>query len=200
MYKSSYAHFHSEYSNEPKNKAIPGYTGYIPFVKPENLHARGFTPISKDSFSNKKLGKNILGLSTNGFNINRETFLDSSKFASSSKYGKTEIQRSHPAWNEEPWKSTTQETHQPPKLMNNPAFRPTEKENETMKKETRSSGFATNHAYLDGLGWNPDKVLMGDNKRTEYRDRLNVGNDFHRDVMIRKDRKLKKKELNYKYN
>ena len=30
MYKSSYAHFHSKDSSEPKNKAIPGYGGYAP--------------------------------------------------------------------------------------------------------------------------------------------------------------------------
>lgn len=38
-------------STEPKNKAIPGYAGYVPYVKPQNIHAKGFTPISKDSFS-----------------------------------------------------------------------------------------------------------------------------------------------------
>ena len=41
---------------------------------------------------------------------------------------------------------------------------------------------------------------MGDNKRTEYRDRMGAGNEFHRDSMVRRERKLKKKELNYKYN
>ncbi len=34
MYKSSYGHFHSGDSSLPKNKAIPGYGGYIPNVKP----------------------------------------------------------------------------------------------------------------------------------------------------------------------
>lgn len=42
-----------------------------------------------------------------------------------------------------------------------------------MKPSTRSSGFATNHAYLDGKGWNPHDVLRGDNNRTEYRDLYN---------------------------
>ncbi len=71
MYKSSYADCHSKKSVEPKNKAIPGYGGYIPYINSENLHAKGYTPLTKDSFSSPKLGKNINGLSTNGFNTSK---------------------------------------------------------------------------------------------------------------------------------
>lgn len=69
-----------------------------------------------------------------------------------------------------------------------------------MKPDTKSSGFATNHAYLDGQGWNPDRVLKGDNHRSEYRDRFNAQLDFHRDTNVSKKKKLTKKEWNYKYN
>jgi hypothetical protein len=99
MYKSSYAHFHSKGSVEPKNKAVPGYAGYIPYVKPESIYGKGYTPIAKECLSSDKLGKNILGLSTNGFNVNQQALIDKSKMASSSKYGKTAVQKAQPAWN-----------------------------------------------------------------------------------------------------
>jgi hypothetical protein len=95
MYKSSYAHFHSKVilhlfqeSTQPKNSVIPGYGGYIPSIKAENIHARGYSAMAKQSFNQSQLGK-INGLSTTGFNLNREALIDQSKIASSSKYGKT---------------------------------------------------------------------------------------------------------------
>jgi hypothetical protein len=84
--------------------------------------------------------------------------------------------------------------------VENPLYRPTGKFSETTKQDTRSSGFATNHAYLDGQGWNPDKILKGDNNRSEYRDRFNEEKEFHRDTFINKERRLPRKEWNYKYN
>jgi hypothetical protein len=45
------------------------------------------------------LGKNILGLATTGFNVRKEVFIDQSKLGSSSKYGKSAIQKPHPNWN-----------------------------------------------------------------------------------------------------
>ena len=106
MYRSSYANFHSKVNTSntqdsvnPKCTAIPGYGGYIPYVKPENIHGKGYTPIAKQSFSQDKLAKNIMGLSTTGFNLNRDALIDSSKFGSTSKYGRTAIQRPHPGWN-----------------------------------------------------------------------------------------------------
>jgi len=44
------------------------------------------------------LGKNVFGLATTGFNVNKEVFVDNSKLGSSSKYGKSAIQKSHPNW------------------------------------------------------------------------------------------------------
>lgn len=107
-----------------------------------------------------------MGLSTNGFNINRDSFIDQSKLASSSKYGKTAIQRSHPAWNEGPMKSSTHDFFRDPRSQVNPTFRETDKFLQTQKPPTKGSGFATNHAYLDGQGWIPDRILKGDLNRT----------------------------------
>ena len=96
MYKSSYAHFHSKVpslwskdSVNPKNAAIPGYGGYIPSIKAENIYAKGYTPMAKQSFTQDKLGKNAFGMATTGFNLDRTALIDKSKIASSSKYGKT---------------------------------------------------------------------------------------------------------------
>lgn len=44
------------------------------------------------------MGKNAFGLATTGFNVNKEVFVDNSKLGSSSKYGKSAIQKSHPNW------------------------------------------------------------------------------------------------------
>jgi hypothetical protein len=84
---------------EPKNTAIPGYGGYIPSIKAENIHARGYSGMAKQSFVQERLGRNTHGLATTGFNLDRSALIDRSKIASSSKYGKTEIQRAHPGWN-----------------------------------------------------------------------------------------------------
>ena len=54
--------------------------------------------MTKQSFSNEKLAKNIHGLATTGFNVSKEVFIDNSKLASSSKYGKTALQKAHPNW------------------------------------------------------------------------------------------------------
>lgn len=40
-----------------------------------------------------------LGLDTNKYNHDRTTVIDRSKIASTSKYGKSQIQRAHPSWN-----------------------------------------------------------------------------------------------------
>jgi hypothetical protein len=78
---------------------VPGYAGYIPSIKAENIHAKGYTSMAKQSFNQETLGRNPFGLSSTGFNLNRNALIDTSKLASSSKYGKTEIQRPHPGWN-----------------------------------------------------------------------------------------------------
>lgn len=77
---------------------MPGYAGYIPSIKADNLHAKGYSPITKQSFSNSRLGTNVHGLATTGFNVDKKVFVDGSLLASSSKFGKTALQMPHPAW------------------------------------------------------------------------------------------------------
>lgn len=55
--------------------------------------------MAKQTFNHENLGRNKFGLASTGFNVNPNVFIDESKLASSSKYGKTAIQRSHPNWN-----------------------------------------------------------------------------------------------------
>ena len=74
-----------------------------------------------------------------------------------------------------------------------PTYRETDKTIQTEKADTKRSGFSANHSYLDGQGWKPDPILMGDNFRSEYRDRFNERLDSHRDSNVSKERKLKKK-------
>lgn len=99
MYKSSYNKFHSHNNNEPKNTAIPGYQGFVPGHRADSLYAKSNTTIAKNSFSKDRLDVNRTGLASTGFNITKEAFIDQSKLASTSKYGKTALQTAHPNWN-----------------------------------------------------------------------------------------------------
>ena len=102
MYRTSYV---SAYTDKPvlqKSLAMPKYQGYIPYVGPEGIHAKGYTPITKDCFANERLTKNALGLATTGHNYKYEANLDQSMNATSSKYGKSALQRAHPAWSVHP--------------------------------------------------------------------------------------------------
>jgi len=57
-----------------------------------------------------------------------------------------------------------------------------------------------NYSLCDGKGWRPDPILKGDLNRSEYRDRFNEDKPFHRNTFIDKIRKIKAKEVNYRYN
>lgn len=85
--------------NEPKNTVIPGYSGYIPGFRANSLYGKSNTMIAKSSFVPEKLDMNRSGLASTGFNLTQDALIDKSKLASSSKYGKTELQRAHPNWN-----------------------------------------------------------------------------------------------------
>ena len=98
MYRTSYVGAYSNKPGEPKTLAMPKYQGYIPYIVSENLHGKGFTSLTKDCFTNDKFGKNTFGLSSTGHNFKYEAMLDPSMSATSAKYGKSVIQRSHPAW------------------------------------------------------------------------------------------------------
>ena len=42
--------------------------------------------------------------------------------------------------------------------------------------------------------------MKGANQGSEYRNRFNPEKEYHRDTDVSKERKLKKKEMNYQYN
>lgn len=105
MYRSSYAHHHSpvyqpniQDSLQPRTSHIPGYSGFIPKNRAESMHGKTYSNTTKEALGSPELGLNRSGLATTGFNITKDALVDKSKNASSAKYGKTEIQRSHPAW------------------------------------------------------------------------------------------------------
>ena len=41
----------------------------------------------------------MFGMATTGFNLDRTALIDRSKMGSTSKYGKSALQRAHPGWN-----------------------------------------------------------------------------------------------------
>ena len=81
---------------EPKNVAIPAYSGFIPGLVSENKFANTYSHITRECFANPELGKNKLGLSSAGFNFKRYDFEDSSKSASTHKYGNQTLIKNHP--------------------------------------------------------------------------------------------------------
>lgn len=162
MYKSSYNTSYCKGQVEPKNVAIPKYKGYIPYVHPENIHAKGYSSITREAFGKEKLGKNPFQLSSTGYNLNTQAFVDPSQNASTSKYGKSALQMPHPAWQVSPLItqldhliSTTHDTFRNPNSRLNPTFRETDTHLQTQKLQTKHSGFGQNHSYLDGKGWIP---------------------------------------------
>lgn len=50
------------------------------------------------------------------------------------------------------------------------------------KEENLKSGYAQNHAYLDGTGWKPHPILSPKNFASEYRNRFNPEQQYHRNV------------------
>ncbi len=42
--------------------------------------------------------------------------------------------------------------------------------------------------------------MKGANQGSEYRNRFNPEKEYHRDSVVPKERKMKKKEMNYQYN
>ena len=54
----------------------------------DNKFSKGYSPITRDCFSNPKLGENTHKLASTGFNYKRHDFVDQSLTASNHKYGK----------------------------------------------------------------------------------------------------------------
>eukprot|EP00178_Gracilaria_changii_P001188 TRINITY_DN11670_c0_g1_i1.p1 TRINITY_DN11670_c0_g1~~TRINITY_DN11670_c0_g1_i1.p1 ORF type:complete len:131 (+),score=9.89 TRINITY_DN11670_c0_g1_i1:268-660(+) len=129
--------------------------------------------MTKSVLNSPDVNLNRSGLASTGFNITQDALVDKSKNASSHKYGKSELQRSHPAWVPADWVSTTKATYISPEKYGNPTKRETDKHIQTNKLNTKTSGFQQNRDCWDGKGWNPNPVLNPANKTSEYRDRFN---------------------------
>jgi hypothetical protein len=76
-----------QYPEEPKNVAVPGYAGFIPYVKSNNLYGKGYSPITRQALANPELGVNKFKLSSTGFNLDRSALIDLNKEAVTHKYG-----------------------------------------------------------------------------------------------------------------
>jgi hypothetical protein len=126
-----------------------------------------------------------------------DNFIDRSKVVTSSKYGKTQIQKVHPAWNDY-WQTTNRDAFKDPGKLERPTFREGDRFAVNQRQTTKLSGFAANHAEGDGLGWKPDPVLKGDINRTEYRDRFHSP-PFHRDTRLSVKPQLPVRPLTYKF-
>lgn len=85
-------------SSSPRAGHLPGYAGFIPSNRAESLHAATYTNMTKSALNSPSLNLNPGQLSSTGRNLNPQALIDTSKAASSHKYGKTEIQTPHPAW------------------------------------------------------------------------------------------------------
>lgn len=73
----------------------------------------------------------------------------------------------------------------------NPTYKDTDKLLQTDQLHTKTSGYQQNRAYWDGKGWNPHPILNGKNNASEYRDRFNPEEAFHRNVQVSKEARLK---------
>mgnify|MGYP006872381303 CR=1 FL=1 len=82
--------------------------------------------------------------------------------------------------------------------MPNPLYR--NSQSVGRKPQNLTSGYSQNHAYLDGNGWKPHPILNPHNIASEYRNRFNPEQEYHRIVDVNTERKLKKNELTYHYN
>lgn len=54
--------------------------------------------LSKEILGGSNYGKTLNGLSTNGFNVKKDDFIDQSKTGSTSKYGRSSWLKAHPSW------------------------------------------------------------------------------------------------------
>ena len=84
--------------DSPKNYAIPGYQGYIPYVKAENIIGRPYTALTREAFSKPELGVNKFKISSTGFTYNPTMHIDPSASSITNKYGASTIPKPDPCW------------------------------------------------------------------------------------------------------
>ncbi|KAM3135369.1 hypothetical protein pb186bvf_012527 [Paramecium bursaria] len=198
FYRTSYGSHFTQYPQEPKNTAIPGYQGYIPYIKSQNLYGERISAIARTAFSDDRLGK-FNGLSSTGFNFDPKALIDKDQEAYSHKYGRQTILKEHPGIGVKKLETSYQGSFKRPQGLVKPTFRKTDRFLQTSKEDTKTSGFQKNHVQFDGSGFIPHESMNGDQIRTEYRIQFNQDKPFHRDPRIFKLRKMKPQESNYKH-
>ncbi|CAD8086446.1 unnamed protein product [Paramecium primaurelia] len=198
FYRTSYINHYTQLPQEPKNSAVPGYAGYVPYVQSENLYGERFSEVARKSFADSKLGK-FNRLSSTGFNFDAKELIDPHKEAYSHKYGCQTILKHHPCTHIDKMVTSYQDGFKKPQNLVAPTFRKTDRYLETSQAQTKTSGFQKNHMQFDGSGWIPHENMNGDQIRTEYRIQYNQEKPFHRNPIQFKLRKMKQTEMNYKH-
>ncbi|EAR94214.3 hypothetical protein TTHERM_00522810 (macronuclear) [Tetrahymena thermophila SB210] len=201
LYRTSYGTHWTSKPQEPKTHVPPGYAGYIPGLKPNNHYGASYGEIAKNCLSNPKVAQNPFKLASTGFNYQRHDFRDPSLTATTHKFGAQTLLKNHPSIDQKSnqWQSQTHDSFRNPLHKPNPTYRETDKDLQTQKYFTKTSGFQQNHTTFDRTGWVPEKVLHADRTTSEYRIHFNKQVPFHRDTVLFKERRLPPKEYNYKY-
>lgn len=212
MYRTSYRDMHKKRPQKPKSYVIPGYAGYVPSVKADNMFARSTTEISKETFNRDK----YLDKRTTEFfpsrpvttNVMGRTLgrlgggLDDEYHTISRFHGNSTLPKGHPNVAEHAWTTTYRKSFVSQEGERPKIFRSTNPETwksctPSMRPMTSLSGFVENRTAFDGHGWLPIKEMHGDTTKTEYRTRYNSAKHFHPKPLKANEPKLKKRELVY---
>lgn len=212
MYRTSYRDMHKKHPQKPKSYAIPGYAGYVPSVKADNLYAKTYTEISKVTFNRDK----YLGQRTTEFFPSRPFTtttmgrtlgrfgggLDDEYHTVSRFHGKSTLPKEHPNVAESNWTTTYRKSFVSQEGERPKIFRSTNPETwkscePSERPKTQQSGFVQNRTSFDGNGWLPIKQMHGDTTVTEYRTRYNPEKPFHPRPLKANEPKLRKREMVY---
>jgi len=179
MYRTSYGNSYTTKPQEPKNNVVPGYGGFVPGLKSNAPFGKSYAQLAKDSFGNTELGQNKFSMSSTGFNLNKKLLVDETVDASSHKYGRQTIQKTHPSLNADKWVSHTHSTYQSPSSHVSPTYRPASVHSVHPSPNTKKSGYETNSITFDGKGFLPTETTADPRKQTEYRVRFNSEKPYH---------------------
>ena len=94
------------------------------------------------------------------------------------------------------WVSTTKASFVPPyESHGDPTFRPSDRNTQTNKMLTKTSGYQQNRTEADGFGHKPNRILNPGTMGSEYRERFNPEtSEYHRRVNHDNLPQLKKPE------
>ena len=187
MYRTSYNDMRDKSPPANKNTVVPGYAGYLPGVKPNNIFSKTYAKVSRKSLNRENVEKGPSVFASTGFNAKIIPRQDETLHCVHHKYGKTTIMDTHPAIKGDIYNTTTAKTYRHPRNRHHPNWRSRVKHEDfdpssrrSTSPCTRASGYVMNSTLFDGTGWVPDKNLHSDMIRTEYRNRFNPRKTFHK--------------------